>query len=123
MPNTSDEEKHLGGLMVLDIADEKGMYCTRMFAELGADVVIIERPGGSKLRKIGPFYRDIPDPERSLYWWYYNSSKKSITLNLETSEGQDIFTKLVSRADILVETPTSESAVGAGLGYEALKEL
>ena len=84
MPNTSEEEKHLGGLMILDLVDQKGMYCTRMFAELGADVYVIERPGGSPLRNIGPFFTDIPDPERSLYWWYYNSSKKSITLNLET---------------------------------------
>src|SRR3990172_2152042 len=84
---------------VLDLTDEKGMMCGLILAQMGADVIKIERPGGDASRSIGPFYKDIPHPERSLFWFAYNSNKRGITLDIETTDGQEIFRKLVRKAD------------------------
>ena len=69
-------EGTLSHLKVLDLTHYlAGPYCTRLLAGLGAEVIKIERPGGDPSRKIGNFWHDIPDPEKSLYWFAYNSNK------------------------------------------------
>lgn len=113
----------LGDLRVLDLVDEKGAYCTKIFADLGADVIKIEPPGGDATRDIPPFYHDIPHRERSLYFWQYNSNKRSVTLALETTEGREIFKRLVKTADIVVETFRPGYLDDLGLGYKALSEV
>src|SRR6478735_8469020 len=94
----------LGGLRVLELADEKGQFCGKLLGDLGSDVVKIEPPGGERNRHIGPFLDDIPHPERSLSFWYYNTSKRSITLNLQTADGRQLFAQLAATADIILET-------------------
>src|SRR4030042_6791807 len=79
----------------LDLTDDKGFICCKLLGELGADVIKIEKPGGDPNRNLGPFYHDIPDPDKSLYWFAFNTSKRGITLDIETSDGQEIFKKLV----------------------------
>jgi crotonobetainyl-CoA:carnitine CoA-transferase CaiB-like acyl-CoA transferase len=113
----------LDDLRVLDLADEKGVYCGKVLAGLGAEVIKIEKPGGDAMRDNGPFYHDIPHRERSLYWWHFNTNKKSITLNLDTSDGREIFQRLVKTADVLVETYEPGYLDGLGLGYEALSKI
>ena len=83
----------LSGFRALDLTDQKGFICGKILASLRIDVIKIEKPGGDPSRNIPPFYRDIPDPERSLYWLAFNTDKRSITLNLETSRGQELFKK------------------------------
>ena len=80
----------LTDLKVLDLAGPIGVYCTKLLADLG-DVVHIERPAGDPMRGIGPFHGDEPHPERGLYWWHFNTSKRGVTLDLEQPEGQDLF--------------------------------
>ena len=106
MNNTGrqDQETMLGPYRVLDLTDEKGLICGKTLGDLGADVIQIEPPGGSSARDLGPFYRDIPSGEESLYWFAYNANKRSITLNLESSDGQDLFRKLVAKADFVIES-------------------
>ncbi len=99
-----DQETMLGPYRVLDLTDEKGLICGKTLADLGADVIQIEPPGGSSARDLGPFYRDMPSGEESLYWFAYNANKRSITLNLESSDGQDMFKKLVAKADFVIES-------------------
>jgi benzylsuccinate CoA-transferase BbsE subunit len=113
----------LRGLRVLDLADEKGMFCSKLLADMGADVIKVEPPGGDPARSIGPFLKDEPHPERSIYFWYYNTSKRGITLNLESNKGQQIFRKLVSTADVVVETFPLGYLEKLSLNYEALEEL
>jgi len=84
-------ETMLGPFRVLDLTDEQGLYCGQLLGSLGADVIKIEKPGGDATRNIGPFYHDIPDPERSLFWFAFNTNKRGITLNIETAEGKDVF--------------------------------
>ena len=89
---------------ILDLTDGKASFCSKLLADLGADVIKIERPGGDASRKIGPFWENTPHPERSLSFWYNNSNKLGITLNLEDKEGQGIFCQLASETDVIIET-------------------
>ena len=79
---------------VLDLTDLKGWLAGKLLADLCAEVIKIERPGGDPGRNIGPFYQNVPDPEKSLNWFAYNTNKKSITLDIETTGGKEIFNKL-----------------------------
>ena len=94
----------LSDLKVLDLAGPIGVYCAKLMADLGADVVRIEPPNGDGMREIGPFFDDAPSPEKSLYWWHFNTSKRGLTLDLEHPEGQEIFRRLVKWADIGIES-------------------
>jgi len=107
----------------LDLSNERGLLCGKLLAELGADVIKIELPGGDPARNIGPFYKDIPDPEKSLYWFALNISKRGITLSLETADGQDIFKRLVETADFVIESFAPGYMDSLGLGYPALEEI
>lgn len=108
---------------VIDLSDEKGMLCGKILGDLGADVIKVERPGGDAARNLGPFYKDIPDPEKSLFWFAYNTSKRGITLNIETTDGQEILRRLVETADFVVESFAPGFMDGLGLGYSALEEI
>jgi crotonobetainyl-CoA:carnitine CoA-transferase CaiB-like acyl-CoA transferase len=55
----------LDALRVLDLTDHKGFFCGKILADLGADVIKIEKPGGDPGRHLGPFYGDAPDPEKN----------------------------------------------------------
>ncbi len=78
----------LAPFRVLDLTDEKGFLCGRVLGDFGADVIKVEPPGGDPGRAVGPFYHDIPDPEKSLYWMAYNANKRGITLNIEAPKGR-----------------------------------
>src|SRR5262245_37621157 len=72
----------LTGIRVIELADEQAEYCGLTLAGLGADVIKVEPPGGNATRRIGPFYQDREDLERSLFFWQYNRGKRSIVLDL-----------------------------------------
>jgi crotonobetainyl-CoA:carnitine CoA-transferase CaiB-like acyl-CoA transferase len=110
-------------LRVIDLADEKGVFCTKLFADLGADVIKVEKPGGDTTRNIGPFMNDDPHPEKSLYFAYNNTNKRSITLNLERIDGRVLFKQLVEHADVVVETSRPGYMESLGLDYPNLSKL
>lgn len=111
----------LSGYRVLDIADEKGQLCTRMLAELGADVIKIEPPrDGDPTRSNGPFFKGEQGPNTSLYWWTMNAGKRSITLQLRLEAGREIFRRLVGLADIVVETCVPGESAALGLDYASV---
>jgi len=120
MPDEPDRPSALDDIRVLDISGEMGLYCTKLLADLGADVTQIEPPGGHPARRIGPFYHDETDAEKSLYFWNLTTSKRSITLNLEDGDGRDLLRRLVRTADVVVETFPPGYLDGLGLGYEGL---
>jgi benzylsuccinate CoA-transferase BbsE subunit len=105
---------------VLDLSDESGVLCGRILADLGADVIKIEPPGGDAMRRIGPFYHDIADPEKSLYWFTFNTSKRSITLDITKPAGRDVFKKLVGTADFVIECYPPGYMESLGLGCDDL---
>jgi crotonobetainyl-CoA:carnitine CoA-transferase CaiB-like acyl-CoA transferase len=116
-----------GGLLspyrVLDLTDERGLLAGKILADLGADVIQIEPPGGSSARRIGPFYHDEPDPDRSLFWWSYAANKRGITLNLASRDGRALLRKLVASAHFLIESFPPGYMEGLALGYDALAVL
>ena len=71
----------LAGLRVLDLTDYRAGLAGRLMADMGADVVKIEPPGGDPGRRIGPFVDDRPHRNRSLFFWFYNLNKRAITLD------------------------------------------
>jgi crotonobetainyl-CoA:carnitine CoA-transferase CaiB-like acyl-CoA transferase len=110
----------LAGLRILELADETGQFCAKLLGDLGADVVKIEPPGGERNRHVGPFLDDIPHPERSLSFWYYNTSKRGITLNLETADGRRLFGRLAATSDVILETFRPGFLASLGLDYDCL---
>ena len=108
---------------VLDLTDESGFLCGRLLADLGADVIKVEPPGGDPARHIGPFYGDDPAPEKSLYWFAFNANKRGVTLDLESPAGHDQFAALVATADFVVESFAPGRMVALGFGYEAIRRI
>ena len=94
----------LAGLRVLDLSNERGMLCGQILADLGADVIQIEPPGGSSARRLGPFHKDERDPERSLFFWAYARGKRGIVLDLESDAGRAQLCELARGADFLLES-------------------
>lgn len=105
---------------VLDLTNKKGFLCGKILGDLGADVIKVEPPAGDPARSIGPFLHDIPDPGRSLDWFAFNSSKRGITLNLETGEGCEIFKRLSDGADVVIESFPPGMMEGRALAYSDL---
>ena len=110
-------------IQVLDLADEKASFCSKLLADLGARVTKIEKPGGDASRNSGPFWKDSPHPERSLSFWFNNINKLGITLNIEKSAGREILLRLLKKTDILVETSPPGYLTEVGLGFEVLRGI
>ena len=108
---------------VLDLSGHEAVFCGKLLADYGADVVKVEPPGGDASRARGPFVEDRTGLERSLYFLFYNTNKRSVTLDLESERGRDLFRRLVSRADVVVESYPVGHLDSLGLGYEALRQV
>ena len=111
-------------IRVLDLSQFiAGPYCAKLLADYGAQVLKVEPPGGDPLRRLGPFYNDLPHPEGSGLFLYMNTNKRGITLNLETAAGASLFRDLVREADVLVEAFRPGTMERLGLGYDDLLAL
>jgi crotonobetainyl-CoA:carnitine CoA-transferase CaiB-like acyl-CoA transferase len=111
----------LDGLRVVELASELSAPAGKLLADLGADVVVVEPPGGSVARRIGPFAGGAPDPQRSLHWWYFNTSKRGLVLDLGTAEGLAELRELLGRADVLVESAAADEVTAWGLDPVAVR--
>lgn len=118
-------EMALSDIKVLDLTWYiAGPYCTKLLADYGAEVIKIEKPGcGDPARRMPPFFKDDPDPEKSGLFLHLNTNKRSITLNLKTEAGKDIFKKLVKKADIVVENFSPRVMSSLGLSYAELEKI
>ena len=108
---------------MLDLTDDRGQLCGHLLASLGAEVIAVEPPGGSRSRRLGPFWHDREDPEGSLGHWAFNRGKRSVVVDLDGPEGRDDFLRLVAGADVVVESADPGVMAARGLGYEALAEV
>ena len=122
MTATRQNAALLGPYRVLDLTDEKGELAGSILANLGADVIKVEPPGGDPSRHRPPFFQDRADPEASLPWWAFNVNKRSITLNLRAAEGQALFKRLVATADFVLESFRPGYLAELGLGYADLAQ-
>ena len=107
------------GLRILDLTRVlAGPYATMILGDLGAEIIKVEQPGlGDEARGFGPFQNDF-----SLYFMSINRGKKSITLDLKTEQGQQIFHNLLDKCDVLIENFRAGTMTKLGLGYDQLKE-
>lgn len=112
--------KPLEGVIVLDLSRVlAGPYASMILADFGADVIKIEMPGqGDDSRAFGPFVG-----QESVYFMSLNRNKRSMTLNLKHPEAQDIFKKMVAKADVVLENYRPGVMDGFGLGYDVLKKI
>ena len=98
-------EGMLEGVRVLDLShDIAGSFCARLLADYGAEVVKVEPPKGSDLRRMGPFYGDDPHPEKSLFFFVLNLNKVGVTLDVESEAGKRVLRDLVRHTDVVIET-------------------
>ncbi len=123
MELAANQNGFLHCLRILDFADEKASFCTRLLADMGARVIKVEKPGGDASRNIGPFFKDKSRSKDSIPFFYSNINKLSITLDLEQDKGQSIFSKLVADTDVVVHTFALEDQTRLGLDYEALSSF
>ena len=110
----------LDGLRVLDLTGHRAQLCARLLADMGADVIKVEPPAGDDARRIGPFLDDLPHRDRSLFFWFYNLNKRSLTLDLESPRGVEILLQLSRSADVIVESFAPGTLDKMGLGWPAL---
>ncbi|HBY56873.1 MAG: Formyl-CoA transferase [Atribacteria bacterium 34_128] len=112
--------KPLEGIRVLDLGHVLAMpTCTMQLADLGAEVIKIERPGsGDDSRYFGPFVHG-----ESAYFMSINRNKKSLTLDLKQEEGKEIFKELVKKSDVVTENFRPNTMEKLGLGYHDLKKI
>jgi len=124
---TMDASGRSDGLLapfrVVDLTDELGFLCGKILGDLGADVVKVERPGGDPARKLGPFFRNQPDLEKSLYWFGFNNNKRGITLNLESPKGRELFLQLAAKADFIIESFAPGYLDSLNIGYSAVSRI
>ena len=119
------EGKQALSYKVLDLTHYiAGPYCTLILAALGAEVIKVEKPGaGDGARRLGPFFKDDPHPEKSGLFLSLNHNKKSITLNLKTETGIKILKELVKEVDVVVENFRPGVMARLGLDYEVLNQI
>ena len=121
----NQDTQPLSGLRVIDLTHGiSGPYCTKLLADFGADVIKVEKPGtGDYARTLGPFPQDVSHPEKSGIFLFLNTNKRSVTINLKTSEGVEALKKLAKDADVLVESYKPGEMDELGLGYDTLHEI
>ena len=111
--------KVLEGIKVVDISRVlAGPLCSMMLADLGADVIKVESPGGDDTREFGPWQNEL-----SGFYVACNRNKRAITLNLKKNEALDVLYNLVKTADVFIENMLTGGAEKLGVGYETLKKI
>jgi crotonobetainyl-CoA:carnitine CoA-transferase CaiB-like acyl-CoA transferase len=119
-PAADEPRGALDGIRVLDLTDVSGALAARLLGDLGADVVRVELPGGSTVRRIGPFASGERDPEQSQTDWFYNANKRGIVLDWTMVEGRRRLRSLLERADVLIESDLPGHLATLGLGAAEL---
>jgi len=113
----------LTGIRVLELANERIAFAGKLLADMGADVILIEPPGGDPSRSYPPFLDDTPGPDRSLHWWHHHTSKRGIVLDLDSAEGRADFCRLAATADVVLESEPTTRLATLGLDYPDLARL
>ena len=114
----------LSDIRVLELTHQpSGSFCAKMLADQGADAIKIEPPGwGDQARHEPPFIDDEPHPDRSTSFLAFNTNKRGITLDVEQAEGRDLFLRMASTADVVIESFPPGRLDEFGLGYDNLSQ-
>src|SRR5918995_1025542 len=117
------ESHALTGLRILDCTRRMGGYCGLLLANLGAEVILIEPPGGDAARHEGPFKDDIPNPDGSLSFAAYQTNKRGIVLDLNSDDDRETLRELIRHADVLIEDRPVGFWERLRLGYQDLQMI
>jgi len=123
LPETDNRDAALSHLRIIELGDIPASYATRWLADLGADVIKIEPPGGDPNRLLPPFAGNIEDPERSLTFIHANTNKRSIVLDLAREVDRETFIKLLASANLFVEATPPGYLETFGLTDARLNEI
>ena len=113
----------LTGFRVLELTGERIAFAGKLLADMGADVILVEPPGGDPARGYPPFADDLRDPERSLWWWHHHTSKRGVVLDLERAEDRARFKALATSADVVLESEPAGRLARLGLDYADLAKV
>jgi benzylsuccinate CoA-transferase BbsE subunit len=119
-PSGRVPEGPLSGIRVVDASGPAGAYCSKLFADLGAEVILVEPPEGHALRRRGPYVDDVADAERSIPFAYFHAGKRSVRLDLDRSDGQAHFRRLASGASLVIESEMPGGMAARNLGPQQL---
>ena len=111
----------LEGIRIVELAHERVSWAGKLLGDMGADVILVEPEKGTASRDYPPFLDGQPGENRSLYFWHYNTSKRSVLLNLEQNSRE--FKKLIETADILIEGEPTNRLADLKLDYPELSKL
>ena len=111
----------LEGVRVLDLADESAAFAGRILADLGAEVILVEPPEGSRTRHLAPYLDDEPGTEHAFFHLYTNANKRSVVIDRESAKGRAHFEGLVASADVVIETAPVARRADLGLDHESLR--
>ena len=114
----------LEGIRVIELGQAvSAPYCAKLFADFGADVVKVEpRGAGDLARQWGPFPQDQPDPEQAGLFFFLNTNKRGITLDVSVSRGRELLLGLLREADVLIENNRPQQMRAWGLDYASLSQ-
>ncbi|MDE0055662.1 MAG: CoA transferase [Gammaproteobacteria bacterium] len=121
--NSSPRQGALQGVRVVELAGDSVAFAGKLLGDMGADVILVEPPGGDPARGYPPFVDDEPGEDRSLYWWHYHTSKRGVVIDLDDEAGRDRFRALVATADVLLEGEPRERLGSLGIDHEDLKSI
>ncbi len=123
MTSNQSRAEALADLRVVDLSDGiAGAFCSKLFADFGADTIKVEPPSGDPTRSLGPFPDDNSDPEACGMFIYLNTNKRGITLDLESGWGRSLAADLLATADVIVESFAPGVMDRLGLGYEVIRK-
>jgi crotonobetainyl-CoA:carnitine CoA-transferase CaiB-like acyl-CoA transferase len=113
----------LTGMRILELSNERISLAGKLMADMGADLILIEPPGGDALRQCPPFLDDQPGEDSSLQWWHYHTSKRGMTLDLDDAKDRETFKRLVKTADVLIESEPRGRLAALDIDYVQLALL
>ena len=110
-------ERSLAGIRVIEVGHYiAGPYCGQLLADLGAEVIKVERPGGEASREFGPYVNG-----ESIYYTSYNRNKKGVTIDFKSAPGKDCFRRLVNSADVVIDNQKPGFLKKMGFSYEQMR--
>ena len=121
MPSASSQSV-LSGYRVVELTSERCALAGKLLADMGAEVIVVEPPEGCATRSWEPYADDEAGTENSLHWWHYNTSKKSVVLDLDSSSGAQSFRSLVATSDVVIEAEPIGRLNALGLDWEQLSD-
>jgi benzylsuccinate CoA-transferase BbsE subunit len=111
----------LDGIRVVELSSEFGAYAGKLLADMGATVILVEPPDGDATRQYPPFVEDTPDPDRSLWFWHYNTNKLGVTLDLDVIADRDRLLRLLDDTDVFLDAEPPGRMEALGLNDDRLK--